>query len=424
MGIYLARAYLRRTVTASTTQTASATAGAPIGFAEFVSLIAALMALGALSVDAMLPALPSLGESLGVSDPNARQLVVSSYLLGFGVAQLVHGPLADRYGRRTLLIWSLLAYAVTNVVAAGSESFVALLAARALGGAAIAATRVACVALVRDCYQGSAMARVMSITFMVFMIVPILAPSVGQAVLLVGDWRTIFGGIAVTTLLVLGWLVLRLPETLTEENRRDISVRELASGWAQVFADRRSIGYTLASTALMGSLYGYLNSIQQVMFDTFHRPGLLAGVFAGTAATMAAGNLLNARLVMRLGSRRISHGALLVLIGVAMVHLLLGGIGLETLWTFAALQAVTMACVGLANSNFSAMAMENMGDVAGTASSVQGFATITAGTLIGAAIGQAFDGTTAPLATGFLLAGVAALGMVLLTERGRLFGAS
>jgi DHA1 family bicyclomycin/chloramphenicol resistance-like MFS transporter len=411
-------------VTDRTLQPAPALTGAPIGFAEFVALIAALMALGALGTDAMLPALPALGEALGVADENERQFVITAYTLGFGVAQLVHGPLADRFGRRRLLIGSLILFAIGNVAAAAAASFTLLLAARALSGAAIAATRVACVALVRDCYHGAAMARVMSIAFMVFMIVPILAPSVGQLVLLLGDWRAIFGGIAGVTLLALGWLVTRLPETLHPDNRRAIHPRDLAQGWAMVFRDRRSLGYMLASTALMGALYGYINSIQQVMFDTFHRPAMLAAVFAGTAGTMAIANLGNAKAVMRLGSRRISHGALLVLIAVSAVHLLFVLAGAESLVAFAVMQAVTMACFGLASSNFSAMAMENMGAIAGTASSVQGFTSITAGTLIGAAIGQSFDGTTGPMTAGFLFGGIVALACVLVTERGQLFGAA
>lgn len=421
VGIAAARPYLARTVTDQTRQPAPEMAGAPIGFAEFVALVAALMALGALGIDSMLPALPAIGEALGVADQNARQFVVTTFLLGFGVAQLVHGPLADRFGRRTLLIWALVAYAVANVAAAVAGSFALLLVARVIGGAAIAATRVACVALVRDCYHGSAMARVMSIAFIVFMIVPVLAPAFGQAVLLLGDWRAIFWAIAGVALAILAWFAWRMPETLDPANRRDIALPELLAGWRQTFADRRSVGYTLASTALMGALYGYLNSIQQVMFDTFHRPGLLAAVFAGTAATMALANLFNAQLVMRLGSQRISHAAVVTLVAVSAVHLAAVAAGVESLGTFMVLQAVTMACFGLATSNFSAMAMENMGEIAGTASSVQGFTSITFGTLIGAAIGQAFDGTTGPMAAGFLLAGVSALALVLVTERGRLF---
>ena len=421
MGIAPHRPYLRATVTDQTRTSAPAMAGAPIEFAEFVALVAALMALGALGIDSMLPALPAIGDALGVGGENARQFVVTAFLLGFGVAQLVHGPLADRFGRRTLLIWALIAYAVANVAAALAGSFALLLVARVIGGAAIAATRVACVALVRDCYHGSAMARVMSITFIVFMIVPVLAPAFGQMVLLAGDWRLIFWTIAGVALAVLAWFAWRMPETLDPANRRAIALPELLAGYRQTFADRRSVGYTLASTALMGALYGYLNSVQQVMFDTFNRPGLLAGVFAGTAATMALANLFNAQLVMRLGSQRISHGAVLVLVAASAVHLAVAAAGVESLATFTVLQAVTMACFGLATSNFSAMAMEDMGEIAGTASSVQGFTSITGGTLIGAAIGQAFDGTTAPMTAGFLLAGVSALALVLLTERGRLF---
>lgn len=398
--------------------------GAPIGFAEFVALVAALMALGALGIDAMLPALPAIGEALGVADANARQFVVTAFLLGFGVAQLVHGPLADRFGRRTLLIWALSAYVVANVAAAMAGSFALLLVARVVGGAAIAATRVACVALVRDCYHGRAMARVMSIAFIVFMIVPVLAPSLGQAVLLAGDWRDIFWGIAGVTLAILAWFAVRMPETLDPANRQPISPAQIAAGWRATFVDRKSLGYTLASTAMMGALYGYLNSVQQVMFDTFHRPALLAVVFATTAATMAIANLFNARLVMRIGSQRISHAAVMVLIAASAAHLAVALSGFETLATFAVLQAVVMACFGLATSNFSAMAMENMGGLAGTASSVQGFASITLGTIIGAGIGQAFDGTTAPMSAGFLTAGLCALALVLATERGRLFRAA
>ncbi|WP_413071721.1 multidrug effflux MFS transporter [Sphingomonas sp. 1P08PE] len=396
--------------------------GAPIGFVEFVCLVAALMALGALGTDAMLPALPAIGEALGVADENRRQFVVSAFLGGFGVAHLIHGPLVDRYGRRRVLLWAIGAYVVASILAAVSASFTLLLAARIAGGATVAATRIATVALVRDCYHGRAMARVMSIAFMVFMVVPILAPSVGQLVLLFGDWRAIFWVIAGTAAALLAWIWFRLPETLRPHAVLPIAPARIVGGWRIALTDRMSLGYTLASTMLMGGLYGYLNSIQQIMFDIFQRPQLLAAVFAGTAATMAAANLLNARIVMRLGTRRIAHSAVIGLIVLAGVHLALAAAGRDSLIVFAVLQALTMACFGLATSNFSAMAMENMGAIAGTASSVQGFMSITAGVAIGAVIGLAFDGTTMPMVGGFLVVGILALGAVGLTERGRLFG--
>ncbi len=394
--------------------------GAPIGFVEFVLLIAALMALTALGIDSMLPALPAIGEALGAS-PAARPFVVTAFLIGFGVAQLVHGPLADRYGRRRVLIVALIIYIVTNGLAAVAASFPLLLAARVCAGAAIAATRVATVALVRDCYHGRAMAQVMSIAFMVFMIVPILAPAFGQLVLLFGNWRLIFWVIAGLATLVLGWFALRMPETLAPEAQMPISLSRIASGWRETLSDRLSLGYTLAATALMAALYGYLNSIQPIMAVTFGREKLLALIFATTSVTMAAANLLNSRIVMRLGTRLISHSSVAILIAVAAVHLVIARVGGESLIVFAVLQAITMACFGLATSNFSAMAMENMGRIAGTASSVQGFASVTIGSLVGAGIGQAFDGTTQPLTLGFLIAGIAAFAFVFVTERGRMF---
>ena len=395
---------------------------APIGFREFVALIAALMSLTALGIDSMLPALPAIGEALGAASANARQFVITAFVAGFGAAHLVHGPLADRFGRRRLLLVALVLYVIANVLAAVSGSFALLLAARVAGGAMVAACRIVVVAIVRDCYSGRAMARVMSIAFMVFMIVPILAPAFGAFVLLFGNWRAIFWTIAAVAALVLAWFAARMPETQHPEDRRPLSAGSILRGWRTTLADRWSLGYTLASGVLLGALYGYLNSIQQIVSDVFARPGLLALVFASTGLLMAMGNLLNARIVVRLGTRLIAHSAMLTLIAGSGLHHLVGVAGAETLFVFAALQAVTMACFGLATSNFSAMAMENMGHVAGIAASVQGFVSVILGTLIGAAIGQAFDGSTTPLTLGFLSCGLVALAIVAWTERGRLFG--
>jgi len=394
---------------------------APLGFVEFVALIAALMALTALGIDSMLPALPNIGQSLHVDSENHRQFIISSFLLGFGFAQLVHGPLADRYGRKPVLGLALALYAVANVLAAVAGSFTLLLAARFLGGVGIAASRVVTIALVRDCFAGRAMARVMSLAFMVFMAAPIFAPLLGQAVLAIGSWRLIFWAIALIGVLVLVWFWTRMPETLAPERRLPLSLRQLASGWRQTVTDRWSLGYTLAATALLGSLYGFINSIQQIVFDVFHAPDMLIPLFSGVAVTMAVVNLLNSRIVMWLGMRRISHSALLALIVVSAAHLALAWAGLDTIIVFAVLQSLTMACFALANSNFSSMAMERMGAIAGTASSVQGFVSVTLGTLVGAAIGQAFDGTTAPLYAGYLIAALVALVIVAVAEKGRLF---
>lgn len=406
---------------APSTTVAPEPAGAPIGFVEFVALVAALMSLAALGIDSMLPALPAIGDALGVTTENRRQFVVTAFVLGFGLAQIAHGPLADRFGRRSVLLWAIGGYAVANVACAVSTSFTLLLAARVFGGAMVAATRVATVAIVRDCYHGRPMARVMSIAFMVFMVVPVMAPTFGQTVLLFADWRGIFWAVGAISIGIWVWFFVRMPETLRPEAQQPLSVARVAAGWRQTLGDRLSLGYTLASTSLMGALYGYLNSVQQIMSDTFRHPQLLAVMFAVTATLMAAANLTNSRLVMRLGTRLISHSAVTGMVVLSALHLAIALAGYETLVGFVVLQALTLGCFGLATSNFSSMAMENMGAIAGTASSVQGFTSITVGAIVGVVIGQAFDGTTAPLAAGFLCCGAVSLLVVAITERFRLF---
>lgn len=395
--------------------------GPPIRLVEFVPLVAALMALGALGIDSMLPALPDIARRLHVDAILDGPLILTVFVVGLGVGQLIHGPLTDRFGRRPVLIGGLICYAVGNLLAGLASSFVLLLIVRFITGLAIASSRVVTIALIRDCFSGRAMAQVTSLAFMVFMAVPIIAPSFGQAVLLVGSWRLIFEVIAAAALACLIWFAARMPETLPRDRHIPLSLRTLARGWRVTLSDRYSLGYTTAAMIAQGAIFGYLGSIQPIMEHVFHRPALLGAVFAASAGTMAVANLLNSRIVMRIGMRRISQTALVVMILSSGTGLLVGRIGDEPLLVFVALQAITMACFGLATSNMSAMAMENMGAIAGTASSVQGFFGITIGGVIGWAIGRSFDGTTVPLHAGFLVAGVLGLLIAAIVERGRLF---
>lgn len=401
--------------------TASTANRAPLAFAEFVALAASMMAMTALGIDSMLPALPAIGESLGVLRDNDRQYVITTFLIGFAFAQLAYGPLSDRYGRRPVLLIALLSYVLTSVLAALSGSFVLLLIARAAMGASAAGARVVTVALVRDCYAGRAMAQVMSLAMIVFMAAPVIAPAFGASILLVGSWRLIFWGVAAAGLMVLTWFWLRMPETLAQDARQPLRVRRILGDYRLVLSDRNSVGYTLGSTAVSASLFGFIGSVPQIMEDVFHRLPLLTPLFACVAGMMAVGSFLNSRFVMRFGMRLISHSALTLLTVIASLHLLVAWSGFESLWTFALLQALMMGCFGLVGANFSAMAMEKMGAIAGTASSLQGFVATLGGALGGAVIGQAFDGSTVPLYIGFVLMGVTSLIIVAITERGRLF---
>lgn len=378
-------------------------------FGEFVVMMAALMASNALAIDAMLPALPAIGESLAVDEDNRRQLVITVYLIGFGISQLFYGPLSDRLGRKWLLVAGLLAYALFGLMAGLAGSFDLLLAARALQGVAAGATRVLVVSIVRDCYQGSAMARVMSLTMIVFMIVPVLAPAFGQAVLAVSTWRHIFIGLGVYGAALSLWMALRLPETLAPENKRSLSVRHIGEAALMTLRVRQSIGNTAALTLLMGALFAFIGSIQQIVFDVFHRPETIALVFAFIAGPMALSSYANSRLVMRLGSRRILMFALSAFTLASLAHLIVALTTGESLWLFVALQALTMIFFGMIGANAGALAMEALGHIAGTASSLQGVITTIGGALIGFLIGQQFDGTTTPFLIGFAVCGAAAL---------------
>jgi DHA1 family bicyclomycin/chloramphenicol resistance-like MFS transporter len=383
--------------------------------------MAGLMALNALAIDAMVPALPAIGQALHVAAENQRQLVVSLYVLGFGTTQIVYGPLSDRFGRKPVLLAALGLYVGFALLCAAAASFALLLVARMLQGAAAAASRVLVVSIVRDRYEGPAMARLMSLAFLVFLLMPVLAPSFGQLTLLFAPWRAIFFGLALFASVMTAWSLVRLPETLHPEYRRPLSVAAVLSAARETVTNRQSLGYTLAFTLMMGALMGYINSIQQIVFDVFRRPELIAATFAGVAGPMAITSYANSRLVERVGTRRLAHAGLAGFTAMAALHLASALAG-EGLPLFILLQGLTMACFGLASANLGALAMQPMGHIAGTASSVQGTIGTIGGALLGLAIGQSFNGTTLPMIGGFAVFGLAALLVLAATERGRLFG--
>lgn len=388
---------------------------------EFIALVAGLMAIGALGVDIMLPALPAIGRGLGVTNANALQYVIAAYTFGFGAGQLIYGPLADRYGRKPVLVFSLAGFVVTSFIAAGSTTLTLLVAARGIQGAFGAATRVLVTSVVRDSYSGRTMAKVMSLASMLFFVVPILAPSLGSLLLMFGPWRWNFWGLGLLSAAILVWTATRLPETLAVDRRRAISIASLLQAYRATLGNRFSVGYSLGQALMFGGLLGYLYSSEQIVATVFGRPEAFPLVFALIALAMGGSVFLNSRLVERFGTRKLSHGALLVTIAVALIHALVAASGYETLAGFIVLQSLQMATFGLIGSNFSAMSMEPVGHIAGTAASIQGFISNVGGALVGVVIGQAFNGTTLPVALGFVVCGLASLTIVLLIERGRLF---
>lgn len=392
-----------------------------IGFREFVALMAALMSINALGIDMMLPALADISRDLGMTTENQRQWIISVYMIGFGLAQLAYGPLADRYGRRPLMLAGLLLFTATSLIASFAASFETMIAARFLQGMAAAASRVLVVSMVRDCYSGRQMARVMSLTFIIFLAAPILAPSIGKLIMLVAPWEAIFHALGAFSAILAIWMVLRLDETLHPEYRRSIDLGEIVGAARQVVGNRCSLGYTLALSMSFGAMLGFVGSAQQLFTDVFGAEDIFPLVFAFIAGSMGLASYLNSRIVLRLGSRRVSHFALMGFIAIGGVHLLFAEMIGETLVSFALFQFATMFCAGLMGSNFGAMAMEPMGAIAGTASSVQGTISTLIAATIGIFVGQSFNATSIPVVVGFFGGGIGALVAVLYAERGRLF---
>jgi DHA1 family bicyclomycin/chloramphenicol resistance-like MFS transporter len=390
---------------------------------EFVAFVAAMMAVNALGVDLMLPALPAIGREVGIASANARQWIITIYVFGFGLGQLVYGPLADRFGRKPVLLVTLAGFVGASVFAAGAQTFAALLLARLVQGLMSASTRVLAVAIVRDCYCGRQMARIVSLAQMIFFLVPILAPSIGQGFLAIGPWRFIFYALGIFAAGVLAWSTLRLPETLPTERRRSISLTTLGDAYRQTLTNRFSFGYALAASLTFGGIIAFVSSAQQVFTDTFHEGGRFTILFALCAFSMACASFANSKLVERLGTRAISQTGLIVLIALSAIHIAIDWAELESLWSYMAFQALSMTCIGLCGSNFGAMAMQPVGHIAGTASSIQGFITSMGAVLVGSAIGQAYDGSTFPLAIGYLCIGLGALAIVFVVEDGQLFRA-
>jgi len=390
---------------------------------EFIGMMAALMALNALAIDIMLPALQQIGSTLGVINENHRQYVVSAYLLGFGIAQLGYGPIADRFGRRAPMLFGLAIYILSALAAVMIPSFAGLLFLRFTQGIGSAATRVITVSIVRDVYGGRQMAEVMSLIMMVFMVVPVIAPGTGQVIMLFGNWHLIFLFMAVAAVIISTWMYLRLPETLDKADVRPFTIKSVAAGFKIVLTNRVALCYTIASTFIFGALFGFINSAPQVYMGIYALGAWFPVAFACVALFMSLAAFLNSRLVGRIGMRRLSHGSLLGFVATTFVWLMVQIYGPQPMpfLLFLAFFSMAMFQFGWIASNFNSLAMEPLGHVAGTASSVLGFMSTVGGALIGAAIGQSFNGTALPMVAGFFTVSVIGLFFVLVGERGKLF---
>ena len=377
--------------------------------------MALLMSMTAMSIDIMLPALPEIGMSLGVPDTAQLPLVVTIFMVGMAIGQLVWGPLADRFGRRRPLLLGLALFVLATIVAVTTQNFSQLLAARFLQGIGGSVGRIIVTAIVRDLFVGRQMARVMSMIMMVFILVPILAPAVGQLIILVGTWRWLFVVLFAASLTSLIWASYRLPETqppLPAGVRR----RTVGEALALVLSNRVTFGYGIASGFVLGQLVAYIASSQQVFGTGYGLGKVFPFAFASVACAIALASFTNARLVRRLGMRRLSHTALVAHLGLSATLALLGTIIPLPLWLALGGMAACAFLYGLILANFNAIAMQPMGQAAGMAASLTGSYSTAAGALFGTLIAQQFNGTILPLFTGLAVLGSCALVSVFVVE--------
>jgi len=402
------------------------TSPSPAGpkFPEFIALVALMIGVAAFSVDNLLPAFDPIRTAFRLANPNDAQLLIYAYMIAFAFAQAVHGIVSDIVGRRPVLMAGLVIFAAGSLLAIAAPSFEVLLLARVIQGLGTAAARVLATAIVRDRYAGRDMARVMSLVMMVFLLVPVIAPAVGSGLLLIGGWQAIFACMLLLGLVLAIWFGLRMPETLPAEYRLPFSAKRIAGAMRRTVGSRLSFGYSTAMGLMFGPLMAYIGSAQQILETTVYGLGATFTLyFSLIAGIQALASLVNARLVGRFGMRRLSHIALCGYLFFSLLHLALALYfgGRPPLALFMTLLGIVFFLFPFTIANFNAMAMQPLGDVAGTASSLIGAYTTLLGALGGMVAARAFNGTVIPLLIVFCILGALSLAVVLWAERGRLF---
>lgn len=377
---------------------------------EFVVLMAALMSIVALSIDAVLPALPTIGEYLNVSDPDENPKLITSIFLGLGFGQLLFGPLSDSFGRKPIVYFGFVVFIIASIICIMAESFEMMLFGRVLQGIGLASPRTMCIAMVRDSYSGDYMAKILSIVVMVFILVPIVAPSLGQFLMNHYDWKFIFTFTLGFGLIVMFWFWLRQPETLKEKYRIPYRLSIFKTGTIAFFKIKSAVVYTLLSGFITGSFMVYLSTSQKIFEKQYNLADEFPLIFASLAISVGLSTFMNSQLVVRFGMKKIVHIALLSFVAVSLVFLLVFSFernpGVEVLVGFFALQFFT---IGFLFGNLRALAMEPMGHIAGIGSALNGFISTVMAVPIANYIGGFVEATVLPLFIGFLVCGLSSL---------------
>ncbi len=379
---------------------------------EFIPLIALLTSLVALSIDAMLPALPIIGQDLGVQRPNGAQFVITALLLGLGVGQLFFGPLSDRIGRKPAIYLGLLIFMIGCLISQFAASFEIMIAGRILQGIGASGPRIVSMALIRDLYSGQQMARILSFIMAVFILVPAVAPLLGQGLLWLGGWRLIFTTFFVFAAITFAWFSLRQPETISTDQRQSLSPRAIGKTIRNILRIRSTFGYTLAIGMIFTPFVAYLSSAQQIFQEAYRTGSLFPLYFGALALAIGFGSLANDRLLLRYGMHQIASSASVFALIISLIALMafVTFDGLPPLWLFMTYLFALFVCMGAMFGNLNALAMEPLGQVAGIGAALVTSIANFISVLLGTVIGQMFDGTVNYQVGAFALFGLAALG--------------
>ena len=368
------------------------------------------MSIVALATDAMLPALPAIGRDLEVPRRNDAQFVVTAMFLGLGLGQMVFGPLSDSIGRRPAIHAGLLLFMAGCLLSLFAPSFEVMIAGRVLQGFGAAGPRVVTMALVRDLYEGRRMARILSFAMAVFILVPAIAPALGQGIQGLGGWHAIFAVFLATAAVALLWFGLRQPETLAPAHRRPFTPRAVGAAVLEVLRIRTALGYTLATGFVFALFVAYLSSAQQIFQDAYGTGALFPAYFAALVLAIGGASLANGRLVVTYGMQRLTGMATMAiaLLSTLVLAPAFAFDGLPPLWLFTAYMLAAFLCIGLLFGNLNALAMEPLGHIAGVGSAVVSSLATFISIPLGAVAGLGFDGTIYPLTAAFAIFGACA----------------
>jgi len=384
---------------------------------EFIVLVSIMFGMIAFGTDTMLPAFPVIAQDLELSNVNKAQLIVSSFILGTGLGQLISGPVSDTFGRKPIITIGLLIFILACIGAYYIESLELMLVARFIQGLGISAPRTVTMALIRDLYSGRKMAQVMSLAMAIFVLVPALAPSIGQLLSINFGWRSIYIAFIAFALIGLLWLNLRQPETLLFNQRKKLRPIEFISAFKIVITNTAVVKYTITLALGFGALFGYLNSAQQIFVDTLGAGIRFPIYFAIISILAAPASFMNAALVMKYGMRLLTiTGFALQIIFAIVTLIILNQPSIPVEWlliTFILWSVIAFFLKGLYFGNLNALAMEPMGEIAGMASAIIGASATMLGILIAIPIGLAFNGSAVPVLFGYITCSCLALILML-----------